>query len=130
MSSTPDYSPNAKTVIRRNSEAEWQQISRHNADGSQEMLSVLTERQIDTGSQTACRIYLYSTAQYCQNSIENVMGHVRHKRHLFETVIVNNIIVNFHQRYYYFVRLDRPAKGRKPWRPIKHMLRILAEILH
>lgn len=129
MSCTPDYSPNAKTVIRRDSEAEWQQISRHNADGSQEMLSVLTERQNDTGSQTACRIYLYSPAQYCQNSIENVMGHVRHKRHLFETVIVNNIIVNFHQRYYYSVRLDRPALGCKPRHPIQHTLRILAEIL-
>ena len=56
MSCTPDYSPNAKTVIRRDSEAEWQQISRHNASSSPEMPSVLTERQIDTCTQT----YIYT----------------------------------------------------------------------
>ena len=59
MSCTPDYSPNAKTVIKRDSEAEREQISRHNADGSQEMLSVLTERQIDTCRQTACGEYIF-----------------------------------------------------------------------
>ena len=59
-------------------------------------------------------IYLYSPAQYCQNSIKNIMGHVRHERYLFETAIVNNVIVNFHQRYYYLVRWDRPAVGCKP----------------
>ena len=121
MSCTPNYSPNAKTVIRRDSEAEWQQISRHNADSSQEMLSVLTERQIDTGSQTACGEYLYSPAQYCQNSIENVMGHVRHEIDLFETAIANNVIVNFHQRYYYSVRLERPALGCKTRGPLQHI---------